>query len=141
MDVWSGWRQRRIILPPPLTLKVDHRRTMDVFNRQPVISEDTLHYTLYPPPGSSDKASVTTFAACIQTYVESLLPDFLWHRDSFELKVVSDPDNQNWMLEGTMRVGDCVDDEWCTVWLLREVSAKWDSAIRYVIYCFGDINS
>ncbi|KAG5648215.1 hypothetical protein DXG03_006170 [Asterophora parasitica] len=106
---------------------------MDIFNRPPAIAEDTLQYTLYPPQALSDKASVTTFAACIRTYAESLLPDFIWHRDGFELKVVSDPDpstdGSSWILEGRMRVGDCVDDEWCTVWLLRDISAKWDLAI------------
>nr|GAT49701.1 predicted protein [Mycena chlorophos] len=28
-----------------------------------------------------------------------------------------------------MRVGDCVDDEWCTVWLLIQISTKWPLAI------------
>ncbi|KAH7915115.1 SGT1-domain-containing protein [Hygrophoropsis aurantiaca] len=103
---------------------------MDIFNRPPAISEDMLQYSLYPSTNLADKASVTTLATCLQSYVEALLPDFLWHRDPFQLKVVSDPDNKNsWMLEGRMRVGDCVDDEWCVVWLLRDISAKWDLAI------------
>ncbi|KAH7927363.1 SGT1-domain-containing protein [Leucogyrophana mollusca] len=103
---------------------------MDIFNRPPAISEDTLQYALYPPGNLSDKASVTTLATCLQAHVESLLPDFLWHRDPFQLKVVSDPDKKDaWMLDGRMRVGDCVDDEWCVVWLLREISAKWDLVI------------
>lgn len=104
---------------------------MDIFNRPPAISEDALQYTIYPSPEHSDKASVTTFATCIHAYAESLLPDFLWHRDAFELKVVPDPTGAAWILEGCMRVGDCVDDEWCVVWLLREISSKWDLAIRY----------
>lgn len=103
---------------------------MDIFNRAPAISEDTLQYSIYPPSGLSDKASATTFAACIQSFVDSLLPGFLWHRDAFELKVVPDPDNGEWMLERRMRVGDCVDDEWCTVWLLKEISSNWDVVIR-----------
>lgn len=109
---------------------------MEIFNRTPAISEDTLQYSLYPPPNLSDKASVTTFAACIQTYVNTLLPDFVWHRDAFELKVVVDPEpaGEGWVLEGRMRVGDCVDDEWCAVWLLREISAKWDLVIWYASY-------
>ncbi|KAH0590386.1 hypothetical protein H2248_000555 [Termitomyces sp. 'cryptogamus'] len=105
---------------------------MDLFNRPPTIAEDTLHYTLYLPKDLSDKASATTFAACIRTYVEDVLPGFIWHRDAFELKVVldSDPENSNaYILEGRMRVGDCVDDEWCTVWLLKKISAKWDIVI------------
>ncbi|KAL5534603.1 hypothetical protein ACEPAG_1066 [Sanghuangporus baumii] len=109
---------------------------MDIFNRPPGISEDTLQYTLYPSPNAADKSSVISLAALIEEYVGQLLPtDFIWHRDAFELKVVLDANssyngNQDaWMLEGRMRVGDSVDDEWCVVWLLREVSKKWDVAV------------
>jgi hypothetical protein len=107
---------------------------MDVFNRPPAIAEETLHYSIYPPQDLCDKPSATSLAACIASYVESLLPGFIWHRDPFDLKVVSDPDSEcdGWMLEGTMRVGDCVDDEWCVVWLLKEISARWDVAVRHV---------
>lgn len=110
---------------------------MDIFNRIPAISEDTLRYAFYPSSELADHASATTLAACIQTYAENLLPaDFLWHRDAFEVKVVinpqSDPENRSYFIEGRMRVGDCVDDEWCAVWLLKEISAKWDVAIRFV---------
>ena len=104
---------------------------MDIFNRPPAIAEETLHYSLYPPPDLSDKASVAALATCIVEYVESLLPGFLWHRDAFELKLITDADESDrWMLEGRMRVGDCVDDEWCVVWLLREISARWEVAVR-----------
>ncbi|KAJ7770808.1 SGT1 protein-domain-containing protein [Mycena maculata] len=102
---------------------------MDIFNRPPAISEDTLQYSIYPPTPFSDKASVTSFAACISAWVDVLLPDFLWHRDAFELKVASQSDSQEYFLEGRMRVGDCVDDEWCAVWLLKQVSSQWDMAI------------
>jgi len=105
---------------------------MDIFNQIPAISEDTLHYRLYLPSDlSSDKSSATSLAACIQVHVDSLLPpEFLWHRDSFELKVARDNDISEWVLEGLMRVGDCVDDEWCTVWLLKEITSKWNIAVR-----------
>ncbi|KAF9459426.1 SGT1-domain-containing protein [Collybia nuda] len=104
---------------------------MDIFNRIPTISEDTLQYNLYPPPSLSDKASVTTYAACIRAYIDTLLPDFIWHRDAFEVKVIANPDpaGDGWIMEGRMRVGDCVDDEWCAVWLLKEISTKWDLVI------------
>lgn len=112
---------------------------MDIFNRPPSISEDTLHYELYPPPQSSDKASVTSLAACIHEYVDGLLPNFIWHRDGFELKTTEDSDAKSWFLEGHMRVGDCVDDEWCVVWLLREISSKWDLVIRFAITALPSI--
>lgn len=105
---------------------------MDIFNRPPSISEDTLQYILYPPPNLADKASVTTLAVVMKDYTDTLLPDMQWHRDAFQLKVVPNPDGEGFILEGTMRVGDCVDDEWCAVWLLREISAKWDVVIGYV---------
>lgn len=104
---------------------------MDIFNRPPVISEDSLFYSLYPTSGSTDKSSATSLATVIRTYIDSVLPGHIWHRDPFELKLAANPDAEDaWMLEGKMRVGDCVDDEWCVVWLLREISAKWDVAIR-----------
>ncbi|KAF9229591.1 SGT1-domain-containing protein [Gyrodon lividus] len=106
---------------------------MDMFNRPPSISEDTLQYTLYPPLPLADKPSCVSLATCIHDFVSKLLPDFLWHRDPFQLKVIPDPDarlggDKN-VLEGRMRVGDCVDDEWCVIWLLREISKQWDLVI------------
>lgn len=107
---------------------------MDIFNRPPSISEDTIQYTLYPPPALAEKSFATTLAACVQAHVSELLPNFLWHRDPFEVKVAKDiysatARDSKWMLEGRMRVGDSVDDEWCVVWILREISKKWDFAI------------
>ncbi|CCM01639.1 uncharacterized protein FIBRA_03700 [Fibroporia radiculosa] len=102
---------------------------MDIFNRPPAISEDTLQYTLYLPNEFSDKASATALATLMREYADTTFPDHLWHRDAFELKVAQDTDSEDWLLEGRMRVGDCVDDEWCVVWLLREISAKWDVVI------------
>jgi hypothetical protein len=108
---------------------------MDIFNRPPAISEDRLQYALYPAPGQRDRTSVSSLAAVLQAHVDDVLqPSFVWHRDAFQLKVAPDPDGakEEYILEGTMRVGDCVDDEWCVVWLLREISRKWDVIIRYV---------
>jgi len=102
-----------------------------LFNRPPSIAQDTLKYTIYPPPSSADRSAATCFAVAVRSFVDSVLTQFIWHRDPFELKVVKDPDS-NWLasLRGLMRVGDSVDDEWCVVWLLREISAKWDLAVR-----------
>ena len=108
----------------------------NVLNKPPAISEDTLQYTIYPPQGSSDRASVTAIAVAIQSFVDYVLQGFVWHRDPFELKVVQNLESKEWMLEGHMRVGDSVDDEWCTVYLLREMSAKWDLVIRFCSFVF-----
>lgn len=110
---------------------------MDVFNRPPSIAEDTVQYAVYPPTDKSDKAFVMTLAACITSFVDATLSDFIWHRDAFEVKVVPNHHNTGtWILEGRMRVGDCLDDEWCTVWLLKEISSKWDVVIRFAFFFF-----
>ncbi|KAG8742893.1 hypothetical protein FRC12_015236 [Ceratobasidium sp. 428] len=111
---------------------------MDIFKLVPQVSEDTLEYSLYPRSSTHVPASLRTL---ILDYVAGLLPStFIWHRDSFELNIqYSDskpPQNSSeelrpmsWVFEGRMRVGDCVDDEWCAVWLLREISVKWDLVV------------
>jgi hypothetical protein len=113
---------------------------MDIFKLAPQVSEDTLEYQLYPRDSTHSPATLRTL---ILEYVAGLLPStFLWHRDSFELNIrradekssrklseISSTDG--WTFDGRMRVGDCVDDEWCAVWLLREISVKWDLVVRY----------
>jgi hypothetical protein len=54
----------------------------------------------------------------------------LWNKDSWELKVISQSQShEGGRLEGRMRVGDAVDDEWLVVYLLREVSKRWPELI------------
>ncbi|TDL28785.1 SGT1-domain-containing protein [Rickenella mellea] len=106
----------------------------NIFNRTPSIAEDTLQYTLYPLSGLSEQTSPSALAALILEFVDTLLPNFIWHRDTFELKVLSEspPEQCKWTLGGHMRVGDSVDDEWCAVWLLKEISARWDFAVSVI---------
>ncbi len=106
---------------------------MDIFNRPPAIADDTLQYALHPPLALADAEAVSSFAAAVLAFLDDLLSVFIWHRDSFELKVTKNPEDLNrYLLQGTMRVGDSVDDEWVVVWLLKQISAKWDLAISCV---------
>ncbi|KAH7104302.1 SGT1-domain-containing protein [Auriculariales sp. MPI-PUGE-AT-0066] len=111
---------------------------MDVFSRPPNVSEDTVAYELHATQATSqDKAAVIALAALIQNWASLQLPGHIWHRDSFELKVVASQEGHRdnskkphrWFIEGRMRVGDCVDDEWLAVWLLREASRQWDIVV------------
>ncbi|KAG8953323.1 hypothetical protein FRC04_002733 [Tulasnella sp. 424] len=93
---------------------------MDIFNRPPTIAEDTVIYSIYPPPGTN-QTEAAALSALITSYVQdSLLPaNHIWHRDSFELHLVERDGTssrrlvtpEQLRLEGTMRVGDAVDDE------------------------------
>ena len=88
----------------------------------PTIADDTLHYTIHA------REEPAVIVAQIQTHIEGLLPKHIWHKDSLQLAT----DGKQPFIEGTMRVGDCIDDEWLVVWLLWEISGKWDVAIRSV---------
>lgn len=97
----------------------------------PSIPEDTLDYTLHLPHASTQNPSA--LALLISEYVESLLiQPWLWNKDSWELKVVSQSGEhaaEGGRLGGRMRVGDAVDDEWLVVYLLRQVSKRWPELV------------
>jgi hypothetical protein len=64
-------------------------------------------------------------AALITEFVHSLLPSpWLWNKDGWELKMDGDS-----TIEGRMRIGDSVDDEWLVVWLLRAISSRWPELV------------
>jgi len=92
----------------------------------PTIAEDTLHYNLYLTSSSTYSVAL---ALLITQYVESLLlRPWLWNKDGWELKAADGRAGPS-KLEGRMRVGDAVDDEWLVVWLLREISRKWPELV------------
>ena len=114
---------------------------MEIFNRPPSISEDTLQYTFYPNPSVSiSESACIALGAQIRTAVQLKLPEsFFWHKDAFEVKIAGFLPHEasdltpRWKLEGTMRIGDSLDDEWCMIWLLREISSTIDVAVRCAI--------
>jgi hypothetical protein len=86
-----------------------------------------------PPSGGNREQDPSALALLITEYVESLLSQpWLWNKDSWELKVISEVGDltaEGGRLEGRMRVGDAVDDEWLVVYLLRQVSKHWPELI------------
>jgi hypothetical protein len=97
----------------------------------PTIAEDTLHYAVHLSQTESTDAAA--LALLITRHVESLLiQPWLWNKDGWELKHVRGKgraEGDGRKLEGRMRVGDAVDDEWLVVWLLREVSRQWPELV------------
>jgi hypothetical protein len=98
----------------------------------PTVAEDTLIYAVHLPKSSSSTSTsavyedAAAFATLVSSFIDSVLgPTWLWNKDGWELK----PADDDRKLEGRMRVGDAVDDEWLVVWLLREVSKKWPELV------------
>lgn len=102
---------------------------MNIFNRPPAISEDSLQFFIHLGPISSNRYDALALATRFKSHASNMLPGHMWHRDSFELNVSVD-ERGKYNLDGVMRVGDSVDDEWCAVWLLKDISRQWDVAIR-----------
>ena len=91
--------------------------------------EDACRYRIFVLRSSADQ--LPTLAVDMLAHVHSLCADYIWQRDSFNLAVAERPDAVH--LEGRTAFGDCVDDEWLIVWLLRELSQRWtDVAISCV---------
>lgn len=91
----------------------------------PTIADDVLHCSIFPLVG----VNTAVLATQISGYVEQLLPNHIWHRDTFQLVLSKHVEGT---LECTMRVGDSVDDEWLVVWLLFQITKKFNVVAKYV---------
>lgn len=98
------------------------------------VPTDTAHYFIYPtlPQGSS---SLNAVCNDIVSYINHLvhLHSYLWHQDPIQLQICQRSDTRTdstgvW-LEGTTCVGDCIDDEWYIVYLLKLVTKKWTDCV------------
>src|ERR1700743_2435205 len=90
----------------------------------PTISDDVLQCLVYP----TRDQDLPVLLAQIMSYLEGVIPNHIWHRDSFQLTLSQELDSA---LECTMRVGDSVDDEWLVVYLLWQVTKAFEVAVRH----------
>ncbi|KAF3122179.1 hypothetical protein TWF569_002259 [Orbilia oligospora] len=89
--------------------------------------EDTVDYYIHLVPTSTAAASQND----VKSELEKLLPDilkaikpftddFIWQRDEFKLTIAEN--DAIACLHGRIEFGESIDDEWFTVFLLREIS-------------------
>ncbi|CEO95238.1 SGT1 protein [Plasmodiophora brassicae] len=76
---------------------------------------DTVSYTLF---GCPPEAELIGHANDI------VGKDYIWQRDSFNVKV-----NDDGVGTGSVEFGDCVQDEWMVVYILRELSQRFPSLV------------
>ncbi|KAG0333069.1 hypothetical protein BG004_000989 [Podila humilis] len=67
----------------------------------------------------------------IGSIVNELAKDYIWHKDAFSLGIFSSTNGlqSQPFLKGETRFGDCLDDEWMVVFLLREISRRIPGSI------------
>ncbi|KAG0256791.1 hypothetical protein DFQ27_005496 [Actinomortierella ambigua] len=116
------------------------------------LGEDTVSYALYAAPqpqaaaavaeGSAISGSQATFEtlqvtkALALSIAQRLTKGYLWHQDAFSLRVDSGKrlgnDQGVPCLRGKTRFGDCLDDEWMIVYVLREITRQIPGVIARV---------
>ncbi|CAI2171851.1 14211_t:CDS:10 [Funneliformis geosporum] len=85
-------------------------------------SEDQVYYSIYFPfPSTSNHESfLQETSALILSELSQYLKGYIWQKDSFQLKLIKNE---------SARFGDCIDDEWFIVFLLRQISLKFKDAV------------
>lgn len=94
----------------------------------PKVDDDVCTFTLYLSPSLSP----SDYLLAIAHYLESLTSPphfsssrpFLWHVAPPVLRVGKDEEGRE-VIEGEVRYGDSIEDEWFIVWCLREVTKRW----------------
>ncbi|KAG0022078.1 hypothetical protein BGZ80_001118 [Entomortierella chlamydospora] len=119
------------------------------------LAEETLSYAIYLPPnaGSGGKTlddsiqceaqnelnaefeSAQLAKTLISSIVAELAQGYIWHKDAFSLRIESNkgkfPSSRPY-LRGETKVGDCLDDEWLIVFLLREITKRIPGSVARV---------
>ncbi|GAA5949376.1 hypothetical protein JCM21900_005628 [Sporobolomyces salmonicolor] len=96
---------------------------------------DTCTYQIDFPPPSDSPSALTDLCAQILAFVSSSASTYIWHKQPFSLGLsplsftASASQQQHQWLQGKTDVTDAVDDEWFIVWLLRQVTNKWNDAV------------
>lgn len=100
---------------------------------QRTLPDDCVEYTLLIIDRSSpaqDPLSVRSQLEKVQQaasdLVKEIAGEYIWQRDEFQLELVERAAQGWWCLQGRTEYGDSVDDEWLVVWILRELSKKFE---------------
>ncbi|KAK2763746.1 hypothetical protein FQN54_009362 [Arachnomyces sp. PD_36] len=102
---------------------------------KPKLPDDCVEYSLYVLPSSPSKASTNQLEVrsrlreiqkASSELIKNLLKDYIWQRESFGLELTSEDGSS--LLRGRTEYGDSVEDEWVIVYLLRELTQKFEDA-------------
>ncbi|KAI8852485.1 SGT1 protein-domain-containing protein [Chytridium lagenaria] len=118
----------------------------DVHNPSDLFNSTTLHttldlnlieYKIYPDP--LHHTSMVDLAALIMSFVGRWTAGHLWHKEPFLLVPVGRaPEIDEPFLMGRTKFGDCIDDEWFIVFLLKEITKEFPHLIVSVQDNDGD---
>ncbi|KIW11519.1 hypothetical protein PV08_10820 [Exophiala spinifera] len=97
---------------------------------KPALPDDTIEYSLYilSPSESENDSETRVRLRDVQKQATDLqrqyLKDYIWQRQGFSLELNKEDGLS--LLRGRTEYGDSVEDEWVVVWLLRELTRKFN---------------
>ncbi|OAL39751.1 hypothetical protein AYO20_01148 [Fonsecaea nubica] len=98
---------------------------------RPALPDDCIEYSLYitsPSLDPSHDSELRLRLREVQKYATDLhrqyLKDYIWQRQGFSLELNKEDGLS--FLRGQTEYGDSVEDEWVIVWLLRELTKKFN---------------
>ncbi|KAJ9603647.1 hypothetical protein H2200_011833 [Cladophialophora chaetospira] len=98
---------------------------------KPALPDDCIEYSLYlisPSLDASNDSELRLQLREVQKHATELqrqhVKDYIWQRQGFSLELQKEDGLS--FLQGRTEYGDSVEDEWVIVWLLRELTKKFD---------------
>ncbi|KAJ9499325.1 hypothetical protein H2202_004908 [Exophiala xenobiotica] len=98
---------------------------------KPALPDDTIEYSAYivsPSADASNDSELGPRLRNVQKYATDLhrqyLKEYVWQRQGFSLELKKEDGLS--FLEGRTEYGDSVEDEWVIVWMLRELTRKFN---------------
>lgn len=102
---------------------------------RPTSNTDTCVYDIDFAAPDDQPDRLRELSTAIAAFTNSLSSNYLWHKQPFNLELTSIDfaapigKQQHQWLHGKTDVTDAVDDEWFIVYLLQQVSTKWQEAV------------
>jgi hypothetical protein len=147
VEVWCILQTQRATMPPTEEDVAWFRSTFHPIPK-PELPDDCIEYSLYIISCDiDDDAELRLRLREVQKYAASLqrqhLKEYIWQRQGFSLELQKEdgevctpaqrtaenkltPGTGMSLLGGRTEYGDSVEDEWVIVWLLRELTKKFD---------------
>lgn len=116
----------------------------DVFKGSSSKETDYIQYTIYLPPKDTESATLTYLQdtlSMINSNIQPLIKNYIWQKDRFHLSITYDQhqDPKYPFLFGLTRFGDCLNDEWFIVYLLKSISLFLPESVISLVDNDGDV--
>ncbi|KAI8576352.1 hypothetical protein K450DRAFT_257347 [Umbelopsis ramanniana AG] len=102
-----------------------------IFDRSAVDFEYYVRYSIYFPKETSSIEDLQQISAEIRALAEQITGNYIWQKDHFGLSITTSSlrDPSYPFLHGITRYGDCVTDEWLVVYILKEISKRYQDVV------------